>query len=50
MKTTMKNLESRDDELPSIPKIDRVIHEPARLAIMAYLFMVDIFSYNAKQD
>jgi DNA-binding transcriptional ArsR family regulator len=41
MKATMKNLESRDDELPSIPKIDKVIHEPARLAIMAYLFVVD---------
>jgi DNA-binding MarR family transcriptional regulator len=37
----MKNLESRDDELPLIPKIDKVIHEPARLAIMAYLFVVD---------
>lgn len=37
----MKNLESRDDELPSIPKIDKLIHEPARLAIMAYLFVVD---------
>jgi DNA-binding MarR family transcriptional regulator len=37
----MKNLESRDDGLPLIPKIDKVIHEPARLTIMAYLFIVD---------
>jgi DNA-binding transcriptional ArsR family regulator len=41
MKATMKNSESRDHELPSIPKIDKVIHEPARLTIMAYLFVVD---------
>jgi DNA-binding MarR family transcriptional regulator len=37
----MKSNEARDDELPSIPKIDRTIHEPARLMIMAYLFVVE---------
>jgi DNA-binding MarR family transcriptional regulator len=37
----MKSRKSRDDELPSIPKIDKIIHEPARLTIMAYLFIVD---------
>ncbi len=29
------------DELPSIPKIDKLIHEPARLMIMANLFVVE---------
>jgi DNA-binding MarR family transcriptional regulator len=37
----MKGNEVRDDELPSIPKIDKTIHEPARLMIMAYLFVVE---------
>jgi DNA-binding MarR family transcriptional regulator len=37
----MKGDEARDDELPSIPKIDKTIHEPARLMIMAYLFVVE---------
>jgi DNA-binding MarR family transcriptional regulator len=37
----MKSNEAGDDELPSIPKIDRTIHEPARLMIMAYLFVVE---------
>ncbi len=37
----MKGNEARDDELPSIPKIDKTIHEPARLMIMAYLFVVE---------
>jgi DNA-binding transcriptional ArsR family regulator len=29
-----------DDSMPSIPKIDKLIHEPARLLIMAALFAV----------
>ena len=29
------------DELPTIPKIDKMIHEPARLMIMAHLYVVD---------
>ena len=37
----MKGNESRDDELPSIPKIDKTIHEPARLMITAHLFVVE---------
>ena len=37
----MTGNEARDDELPSIPKIDKTIHEPARLMIMAYLFVVE---------
>jgi DNA-binding MarR family transcriptional regulator len=37
----MKSRKSRDDELPSIPKMDKIIHEPARLTIMAYLFIVE---------
>jgi DNA-binding MarR family transcriptional regulator len=37
----MKGNEAREDELPSIPKIDKTIHEPARLMIMAYLFVVE---------
>lgn len=37
----MKHPEPNDYELPSIPEIDKIIHEPARLAIMAYLFVVD---------
>ena len=37
----MKDNEARGDELPSIPKIDRIIHEPARFMIMAYLFVVE---------
>jgi len=37
----MKSNEARDDELPSIPKIDKTIHEPARLMIMAHLFVVE---------
>ena len=30
-----------DDELQKIPAIDKIIHEPARLIIMAHLFVVD---------
>ncbi len=41
MIVAMKGNEARDDELPSIPKIDKTIHEPARLMIMAYLFVVE---------
>ncbi len=41
VKAAMKSAKARDDELPSIPKIDKVIHEPARLTIMAYLFVVE---------
>jgi DNA-binding MarR family transcriptional regulator len=37
----MKGNEARDDELPSIPKIDKTIHEPARLMIIAHLFVVE---------
>ena len=37
----MKENEDRDDELPSIPKLDKTIHEPARLMIMAHLFVVE---------
>jgi DNA-binding MarR family transcriptional regulator len=37
----MKRDESRDDELSSIPKLDKTIHEPARLTIMAHLFVVE---------
>jgi DNA-binding MarR family transcriptional regulator len=37
----MKGDKARDDKLLSIPQIDKVIHEPARLTIMAYLFVVE---------
>ena len=37
----MKRNRTRDGEMPSIPKIDKLIHEPARLMIMAYLFVVE---------
>lgn len=30
-----------DNEPPSIPAIDKIIHEPARLIIMAHLFVVE---------
>ena len=30
-----------DDKQSSIPAIDKLIHEPARLIIMAHLFVVD---------
>ena len=35
------NPKTSDDELGAIPKIDKIIHEPARLVIMAHLFVVD---------
>jgi len=37
----MKNSKTEDTELPTIPKIDKTIHEPARLIIMAHLFVVE---------
>ena len=37
----MKSNKTNDGELPSISKIDKVIHEPARLMVMAYLFVVE---------
>ena len=37
----MKNSKAEDPELPTIPKIDKTIHEPARLIIMAHLFVVE---------
>jgi len=37
----MKSNEAKDDELPSISKLDKTIHEPARLMIMAHLFVVE---------
>lgn len=37
----MKGNKARDDGFPSIPEIDKTIHEPARLKIMAYLFVVE---------
>jgi len=33
--------EARDDEFPSIPKVDKIVHEPARFTIMAHLFVVE---------
>ena len=30
-----------DNEKPTIPTIDKIIHEPARLIIMAHLFVVE---------
>ena len=30
-----------DDELQKIPMIDKIIHEPARLLLMAHLFVVE---------
>lgn len=37
----MKNNKTSDGEISSISKIDKVIHEPARLRVMAYLFVVE---------
>jgi len=37
----MKGNKARDNERPSITKIDKTIHEPARLMIMAFLFVVE---------
>jgi DNA-binding MarR family transcriptional regulator len=32
---------NNDDELNAIQNIDKIIHEPARLLLMAHLFVVD---------
>jgi DNA-binding MarR family transcriptional regulator len=32
---------TKDDDELKVPKIDKVIHEPARLIIMAHLFVVE---------
>lgn len=37
----MKGNKAIDDERPSFSKIDKTIHEPARLMIMAHLFVVE---------
>ena len=37
----MRNNKTNDGEIPPISKIDKVIHEPARLRVMAYLFVVE---------
>jgi len=37
----MKDDEAKDDELTSIPRVDKIIHEPARFTIMAHLFVVE---------
>ena len=37
--------ETSDNNLPSIPAIDKLIHEPARLIIMANLFVVESVDY-----
>jgi DNA-binding MarR family transcriptional regulator len=34
-----------DDELKAIQNIDKIIHEPARLLLMAYLFVVESADY-----
>jgi DNA-binding MarR family transcriptional regulator len=35
------NNKTNDNETTTIPKIDRLIHEPARLTIMAHLYIVE---------
>ncbi len=37
----MEDNKEKIDELPTIPKIDKTIHEPARLMIMAYLYVFE---------
>ena len=37
----MKGNEARDAGLSSIPKVDKIVHEPARFTIMAHLFVVE---------
>ena len=37
----MRDNKTNEGEIPSISKIDKVIHEPARLRVMAYLFVVE---------
>ena len=41
MTVVMTANEARDDEFPSIPKVDKIVHEPARFTIMAHLFVVE---------
>ena len=36
-----KMTNTKDDDELKVPKIDKVIHEPARLIIMAHLFVVE---------
>ena len=35
------NNRTNDNETTTIPKIDKLIHEPARLTIMAHLYIVE---------
>jgi DNA-binding transcriptional ArsR family regulator len=37
----MTDRKTAGTKLPSTPKIDKIIHEPARLTIMAHLFVVE---------
>jgi DNA-binding MarR family transcriptional regulator len=37
----MPTNELRRDDLPSVKKFDRLIHEPARLLIMTHLYVVE---------
>ncbi len=37
----MKSNKARNGEMPSVSEIDKTIHEPARLMIMAHLFVVE---------
>ena len=37
----MSSSKKSDDELNAIQNIDKIIHEPARLLMMAHLFVVD---------
>ncbi len=41
----MTDIKKVDDEVPGIPHIDRLIHEPARLVIMAHLYVVESADY-----
>ena len=37
----MASNDDANDETPTVPSIDKLIHEPARLAIMANLYVVE---------
>lgn len=37
----MAGKDGTNDETPTVPSIDKLIHEPARLAIMANLYVVE---------
>jgi DNA-binding MarR family transcriptional regulator len=41
----MNPCKTSDDELNAIQNIDKVIHEPARLLLMAHLFVVESADY-----